>query len=43
MAKWAARFSLGLSSSIHGITLHENDITIIDDISKLTSSPRDPL
>ena len=34
MAKWAARFALGLSSSVHGITLDERDINIIEDISQ---------
>ncbi|KXN89661.1 putative RNA-dependent RNA polymerase SHL2 [Leucoagaricus sp. SymC.cos] len=32
MAKWAARFALGLSSSIHGITLEKDQIEVIDDI-----------
>lgn len=36
MAKWAARFALGLSSSIHGVTLKEEEIHIIEDISMFT-------
>lgn len=38
MAKWAARFALGLSSSIHGITLEPNDIEEINDIKSETGS-----
>jgi hypothetical protein len=34
MAKWAARFALGLSSSIHGTILGENEITVIEDTSQ---------
>ena len=34
MAKWAARFALGLSSSVHGITLDEDHIEVIEDISQ---------
>ncbi|KAJ3570203.1 hypothetical protein NP233_g4567 [Leucocoprinus birnbaumii] len=38
MAKWAARFALGLSSSIHGITLEEAQIKEIVDIKSDSGS-----
>jgi hypothetical protein len=39
MAKWASRFALGLSSSIHGITLAQENIEIISDISQRLTLP----
>jgi RNA-dependent RNA polymerase len=34
MAKWASRFALGLSTSVPGIRIEQDDIKIIEDISQ---------
>ena len=37
MAKWAARFALGLSNSVPGLRLKQENIRFEDDISKSMS------
>ena len=37
MAKWAARFALGLSNSVPGLRLKRENIRFENDISKLIS------
>lgn len=38
MAKWAARFALGLSNSVPGVRIAKEDYFVIDDVGKAPSS-----